>query len=154
MSVLDYDKDTGAFVWLKPTKFHPRMLGKEAGSVATGYRMIRIDGQKYKAHRLAWLYVYGEIPALEIDHKNGNKLDNRIANLRLATNSQNQANKNRVSGKKTPKGVRLLASGKYQARISFDGRLFCIGTYETESEAVSAYFCKASEHYGEFARIS
>jgi hypothetical protein len=92
--VLDYDADTGIFTWrvrLSP-KGHP---GTRAGSVKPdGYRKIGIDGVQHSEHRLAWLYHYGTEPPPFLDHRNTLKDDNRIANLRPATMSQNAMNRN------------------------------------------------------------
>jgi hypothetical protein len=152
MRMLEYNAETGVFTWKSPPRHHPRMLGKEAGCASTGYTLIRIRGAKIKAHRLAWLVAYGEIPSKDIDHINGDPLDNRISNLRLASNPQNQANRRRNAGKDTPKGVRRTQSGKYQARIRVAGKAINIGVFDTESLASNAYFVEAKKYYGEFAR--
>lgn len=153
--ILKYDSETGLFTWVNPPKHHPRMLGQKAGSVKTkGYIQIRIDGKKYSAHRLAWLYVYGEWPEFDIDHANGNPADNGIGNLRQATNPQNQANRKRNSGKSIAKGVRRTQGGKFQARISVCKHQITIGTFDSESAAVSAYTNAAKQNYGEFARVA
>lgn len=150
-TILHYDAATGIFVWLQPPKYHPRMLGKAAGCNSTGYTIIRINNKKHKAHRLAWLYVYGELPMLEIDHKDGNPYNNSIGNLRLCVNPQNQANRKRQQGKRLPKGVRRNRD-RFVARISFNKELITIGSFSTAQEASDAYFDKARELYGIFAR--
>lgn len=150
--VLEYFPDSGLFLWRSPTKFHPRMLHKTAGGISSGYVMIKIDGRKYKAHRLAWLYVSGEWPSSDIDHINGCPLDNRIINLRLASNAQNQANKCRAHGKELPKGVRRLPSGRFQSRIKVDGEAIHLGTYRSQEEAALAYAYAANHHYRQYAR--
>jgi len=150
--VLEYFPDSGLFVWRAPTKFHPRMLHKTAGGISSGYVMIRVDGHKYKAHRLAWLYVNGEWPPSDVDHINGCPLDNRICNLRLATNAQNQANKTRALGKDLPKGVRKLPSGLFQSRICADGVAISLGSYRGQEEAALAYAYAARHHYKQFSR--
>ncbi len=152
MRMLEYSAETGVFTWKSAPKHHPRMLGKNAGCSATKYISIRIQGKRVKAHRLAWLVVHGVIPNQDIDHINGNPFDNRIANLRLASNAQNQANRTRNKGKDTTKGVRRLSSGRYQARIRVSGIAINIGTFDTETLASKAYFVEAKKHYGEFAR--
>lgn len=154
LQALRYEPDSGLFYWITPPKQHPRMRDYAAGGIATGYVVIKIDNQKYKAHRLAWLYVHGEWPCGDIDHANGCPLDNRISNLRIATNPQNQANRRRDFGKDVAKGVRALPSGKYQARISVAGRLLCLGSFTTEQEASSAYLGAAKNHYGPYARAA
>lgn len=153
-TVLRYEPSSGLFFWVNPPKEHPRMRDYVAGGITTGYVMIKIDGQKYKAHRLAWLYVHGEWPAGDLDHANGCPLDNRIENLRIATNPQNQANRFRDRGKELPKGVRRLPSGRYQARISIDKRQHHLGSFDTEQQALEAYMEAARNHYGQFARAA
>src|SRR4029450_2313606 len=95
--LLDYDPETGDFTW----KVNRRCVrsGSVAGNVncVDGYCYIGVDARRYHAHRLAWLYIKGAWPNDQIDHINGNKADNRFANLRQATHSQNQANGGRYS---------------------------------------------------------
>ncbi|MDN5006502.1 HNH endonuclease signature motif containing protein, partial [Bradyrhizobium sp. GCM10027634] len=83
---LDYDPASGVFRRRgkgKPISLKPN---------GTGYLRVSYDGVSFKAHRLAWFYVYGEWPSGDLDHANGVKTDNRIANLRPATRPQNQQN--------------------------------------------------------------
>jgi len=99
---LDYNPDTGIFVWktrptehFKTTKgariFNSKFSGKIAGGFdIKNYVVIGFLGEYYKAHRLAWLYFYGFMPENDIDHINGEKDDNRLANLRDATRSENR----------------------------------------------------------------
>lgn len=148
---LDYNIDSGIFRWIKPTKYHPRMIGEIAGCDSTGYILIRINGKKYKAHRLAWFYVYGEWPCGNIDHIDGDPFNNRISNLRIATVSQNIANARVKQGKRTPKGVRVTKYG-YQARITFKGIQYNLGFFSNPEDASNAYYEKAIELYGEYAR--
>jgi len=151
---LRYDPETGAFLWIVPPKNHPRLANQSAGGVGANYVMIKIDNRRYKAHRLAWLYVHGAWPTGDIDHINGCPLDNRISNLRIATNPQNQANRRRNAGKETPKGVRVLPSNRFQARITVNKQLKNIGTFPTAELAAKAYLAAAQSHYGNFARAS
>jgi hypothetical protein len=149
--ILDYDPDTGVFIWRSPTRYHPRLVGQQAGCDTTGYTLIRIDGRKYKAHRLAWLYVFWKWPAPILDHRDGNPFNNAIANLREATQAQNIANAARKAGKCLPKGVRHTR-GRFTARISFQGQMHSVGTFGTADEAAQAYAAAARRFYGEFAR--
>lgn len=153
-AVLRYEPSSGLFTWTNPPRQHPRMRDYVAGCITTGYVMIKIDGRKYKAHRLAWLYVHGDWPYGDIDHANGCPLDNRIENLRIATNSENQANRLRDRDKTVAKGVRLMPSGRYQARITINKQQHHLGSFGTEEEAQEAYLEASRSHYGEFARAA
>lgn len=126
--LLDYDKLTGIFKW-KIQQSNRIKIGSIAGTIRdNGYIKIIIDGQLYFAHRLAWLYVTGEWPKQNIDHKNGIKNDNKFDNLREATHSEN--GQNRASyGKKSP------AKGIYHCRGKFAVRI-ALGTYNTIEEAI------------------
>lgn len=85
-SRLSYDPETGVFRRLS--------TGRKAGTVRpNGYIQIGVDGKLYRAHRLAWLLVHGHFPESDIDHINRDRADNRIANLRLATRSENMCNR-------------------------------------------------------------
>jgi len=100
-SVLEYDQETGVFVWKK--RGYGRTVGKVAGSKdIAGYLRIAINGERFKSHRLAWFYVHGFDPGdLVIDHIDGDPSNNRIHNLRLATNAQNGMNSKVNSNSKT-----------------------------------------------------
>jgi len=88
-----YDYETGVFTWAKDVSITGRK-GKIAGTIGKrGYVTICIHRVFYKAHNLAWLYVYGKNPEFEIDHINHNKSDNRISNLRDVTPYENKKNK-------------------------------------------------------------
>jgi hypothetical protein len=137
----DYDANTGIFVWkIRPSK------AVKAGDVAgctekrIGYITIGIAGRIYKAHRLAWLYVYGSWPKGLIDHINGNKADNRIDNLRdvfADGNSQNVRKPNRRN-KSGFMGV-IWFQNKWRASISVNGKSKWLGDYSTPEEAHQVY---------------
>lgn len=87
-----YCADTGVFTW-RESKQNPYLIGKPAGSIHNdGYRMIKVDGQRYRAHRLAWAWVNEEEPPAEIDHIDRNRLNNAMDNLRRGLNGGNQIN--------------------------------------------------------------
>lgn len=154
--ILDYDADTGIFTYRERVARRIQ-VGDAAGSVnSEGYRHIRIFGRNCKAHRLAWFYMHGEWPAGIIDHINGQRDDNRIANLRAATRSQNLANSKPNRGDKAaPKGVRFIArNGKWSARIQKDGHSTFLGYFKTQEEAAEAYARAAQEKFGSFARAA
>lgn len=104
-----------------------------------GYRKIRIDGHQFLAHRLAWVYVYGVWPA-EIDHVNGNRSDNRIANLRSVSHRDNQQNMRlpRSNNSSGYLGVHF-DRGRWVAQIRSEGMRHRLGRFDTAEEASDAY---------------
>lgn len=153
LRVLDYNPETGRFTW----KFTITGTAK-AGSVAgrmllAGYRQIRVFGRLYLAHRLAWFYVYGVWPETDLDHRDRDKDNNGISNLREANDSLNGANKglaaNNTSG---AKGVRKRANNRWRASVEHGGKFISLGTYGSREEASTAYLAGAQRIYGEFAR--
>jgi hypothetical protein len=100
--LLDYDRETGEFYWKsRPHNISKRFIGKRAGTISLGYLRISLDGKLVLAHRLVWLMEHGEWPRDHIDHINRNKMDNRIGNLRDATQSQNMRNASLPSNNKS-----------------------------------------------------
>lgn len=155
--LLSYEPKTGHFYW-KEDRGGFAKRGSRAGAVdANGYVNIRVRRRLYKAHRLAWLYIHGVWPELDIDHINGNKADNRLCNLRLATSAQNVANSNvRCDSKLGLKGVRLAGgcTRRWVARITEDGTRRVIGRYSSPEAAYAAYCEAAAKHFGQFARVA
>lgn len=157
-SILQYDSDTGTFTWktrqgdTRGTKvFNASWAGRAAGSLDNkGYLRIHLLGRFHKAHRLAWLVVYGNWPDLEIDHIDGNRANNAVANLRLATTQQNQMNKAIAKGETGLRGV-TKRNGKWQARIRIDGKNTYLGRFDTPDEASAAYKAAAKIHHRSFA---
>jgi hypothetical protein len=152
---VSYDPDTGIFVRIV-SKNCPWTVGQRAGSVVVrGYRNVFINGKYYCEHRLAWVLMHGEIPTgMTIDHINGDKADNRICNLRLATDCQNSYYRPRKSTNTSGfKGVYQRENGKYRATITVDKRKINLGTFETKEEAYAAYCEAARKLHGEFARL-
>lgn len=148
-SVLDYRPQTGIFVWTKNAS--PGNAGKIAGIVVNGYRRIHVGDRLYLGHHLAWFFVHGEWPK-GIDHINGDRDDNRIDNLRLATASQNGANKRKSSANTSGrKGVYKTSGGKFVAAITCLGKDYHVGTFATLEEASQAYLSAAKALFGEFA---
>lgn len=150
---LHYDLHTGLFTWLQMSgKRKP--VGSVAGGLdADGYVVIRLDKVLYRAHRLAWLYVTGEWPLLDIDHWNGVVSDNRWTNLRLATYSQNQANRHVALGRSGMKGVHWdERKGKWMAQIKLAGKQHRLGYFDDPTDAREAYYAEAVKLFKEFAR--
>jgi hypothetical protein len=149
--LLNYDPETGAFTWRAPRRGH------RAGGIAghlneKGYVRISVDGRRYAAHRLAWLYMTGEWPEDQIDHKDLSRANNRWENLRPATNAQNQMNSTAKIGTSGRKGVYWYA-GKWQARIWVNGKAINLGRFEDKEKAAAAYVLHARKRFGEFARF-
>lgn len=105
-----------------------------------GYIIISLDGIPYKAHRLAWLYVHGEMPAAIVDHINRDKTDNRIANLRLATRSENARNINRRRDNTSGiTGVTFLPkTSRWAAKLTVNSWNHFLGSFATKEEAIAA----------------
>ncbi|MBN5205363.1 HNH endonuclease [Serratia marcescens] len=151
-SVLNYDKDTGQFTW-KANKGKMKS-GQPAGSVMrTGYVRIFVDRKPYLAHRLAWAFFNGEHPDGYIDHVNGNRCDNRITNLRIATHQENIWNSECSKSNKTGlKGVHFNARDKkFIAQITVNGKRKCLGSFENKHEAYEAYINEARLSHGRFS---
>ena len=145
--VLHYDENTGVFV--RRTKNQPK-IGTIPKNPNHAYLNIGIDYKVYKAHRLAWLYVHGEWPKHQIDHINGDKLDNRIANLRVATTSQNKQNmrKARSDSKSGLIGASWhTKSNKWRAAIQIDGKKKHLGYFDTPEEAHQVFMEHKREHH-------
>lgn len=150
-SILDYDPETGIFTWrtkiVSKGRYRP---GYVAASHSKLQIMIGIQGKKYCAHRLAWLWMTGNWPETEIDHINRDRFDNRWSNLRAATRGQNNANKGHYSLNPF-KGVQLdLRRNKWRARIKLNGREKHLGYFDTAEEAAEIFRKAAQEHWGKF----
>lgn len=130
-SILDYNQNTGIFTW-KVNKSKRSNIGNVAGWLDGGYTKIEIDNKPYKAHRLAWLYVYGEMPKHLIDHINNDRSNNKISNLREATYQENNENyktpKTNKSGVKNVSWYKQL--NKWVVSISIKGVKKTIGYFD------------------------
>lgn len=144
---IDYDRKTGRFWWRG-----------EPGTIASnGYRYIKVNQVLILAHRLAWMLHYGREADGLVDHINGDRLDNRIENLRIATYSQNSANAKRHSRNTSGlKGAsKVLKNGKWtgrwQASITFRRKQTNLDYFDTREETHKAYLEAATKYQGEFA---
>lgn len=158
-SILDYNSNTGEFIWKYRNDASPQWngqyAGKKAGSLEkSGYITIRINKVSFYAHRLAWLYVHGKWSENFVDHANGIKKDNKISNLRDAMRINNARNMKKhkicASGYK---GVRIF-NDKFQARISINYKRIHLGTFNTAEKAYKAYCISAKKYFGEFSRVA
>ena len=159
----DCDAEAGNLTWRKrPLPHFPdlrscntwnsRWSGKPAGSFSSGgYLDVSVAGQKIRAHRVIWAMHKGAWPLGRLDHRNIDQSDNRFANLRQATHSQNIANQPVSPRNKVGlKGV-CAHNSRYRAQIKSAGRVLYLGMFDTPEHAHAAY-CDAARHFhGEFA---
>ena len=155
--LLDYEPDTGIFRW------RVSRGGVEAGAAAghinnRGYIRIMVNNSPFKAHRLAWLHFHGVWPQDQIDHINGDKRDNRIANLRDVSRSVNMQNQVRAQ-KDNKSGLRGVSWNKnkkrWEAGISVNGRNEYLGSFDTTEAAHAAYLvAKLRLHPGDIRNLA
>ena len=139
--VLDYNPDTGLFLWIRPGS--GRVVGDEAGTYdANGYIKIGIDREYYYAHRLAILYTDGYLPELTVDHKDRIPWHNWRDNLREA--SMQCQSRNRGMNSRNTTGVKGVTwserDKRWYAHIAVDGKLSYLGIFDNLLEAVYARF--------------
>lgn len=150
--LLDYNPETGVFTW-RVSRHHRVRAGARAGSLSHNYNYVRIDGRLYKSSRLAWLYVTGNWPAKEIDHKNRVSHDDRWINLREATRAQNVHNRglsrDNTSG---AKGV-IRVGGRWRARLYTGCVHLHLGYFASREDAAAAYRDAALRLHGEYAKV-
>jgi len=145
--------DTGEITWLSPKKHSNQKCGDRAGFTDNyGYRMIKFGGKCYLAHRVIFFFANGYLPE-EVDHRNGNRLDNRISNLRAATKSNNMQNsKMRKTNTSGVKGVYWCkAKKKWIASIRSSGVRHNLGSFIDFFEACCAIHSARNKYHGEFA---
>ena len=153
--LFEYDKETGNLIWkIKPSsRGHSVKAGDIAGTLKShGYLCVGINYNSYRAHRLIFLMHKGYLPKT-VDHINGDKLDNRIENLRAATVGQNQHNRktnaNNTSGYK---GVCWnKAQKKWTARITLERKNIHLGYFANVEEAAEVVRKAREELHGSFA---
>lgn len=159
--ILRYDPETGLFYWLIDIRCGANgRLFRQAGDVAggktdSGYVVICVDYQRFYAHRLAWFMTFGEWPSAKLDHENTVRSDNRLSNLRSATESQNRSN-TKVRSRSGFKGVRIPkhAPNSFIAQITIRGEGKYLGCFTSAEQAHAAYCRAATEAFGEFARFA
>lgn len=139
--LLHYDPNTGLFK-RRVTASNNAKAGSIAGCVSKflGYRLIGVDRKPYYAHRLAWLYVHGTLPPDQIDHINRVKTDNRICNLRLATDAENRQNMPMPSSNTSGHvGVHWFKRcQKWTAYIQIDKKTISLGYFNDIDDAIAA----------------
>ena len=150
--LLDYDPASGIFTWNVRTSNRIK-IGDRAGSRhGGGYLQINIDGSNHLAHRLAWLYVHGAWPNEIIDHINGDRSDNRIANLRNVTPEVNAQNVRRPGIANTSGALGVSWSRKerkFVAYVSVRDKSLYVGSFDSVADAHAAYLAaKRKLHVG------
>ncbi len=144
--LLIYDEHTGVFT----NKFTRNSRCKKGTTVGSknsrGYLQVSIDRKFYVLHRLAWLYIHGNMPSDQIDHINGNKEDNRIENLRDVTNAENSRNLHKPTGNNLVIGVEQTSNGNYKATISVEGKRITLGTFKEMRFAIKARLDAERKH--------
>ena len=146
---IHYDPLTGIFTWVK--KGRGRKINNTPGYINRAgptrlYRNITFFDKEYGAHRIAWMYLYGEFPKEDIDHINGDGLDNRLCNLRAVSRADNLKNKRVYKNNKSGVMGVSLRGGKWRARIKLNGLEQCLGSYASKAEAIKARKAAEQEH--------
>lgn len=155
---LSYDRNTGVFTWLIPHGRWAIQIGSPAGTLdADGYVKIHLQQRFYRAHRLAWLYEYGEWPAHPIDHINRIRSDNRIDNLRLTNPSANGLNSTVPRRQNKTGFVGVVAPTKrikhWRARITVNYKQIHLGNFDSAEAAYQAHI-KAKQELGHLQDIA
>jgi len=139
-ALMHYNPETGEFsrnVHLSNRSRASQVVGNKHSS---GYIIICVNGSPRRAHRLAWLYVYGEWPKEQIDHINGIRDDNRIANLRDVTALENKRHRTMPQKPGRMLGAALhKATGRWSSQMTVNYKKIHLGYFNTEAEAHSAY---------------
>jgi hypothetical protein len=152
-TVLKYNRRTGVFTWKKKTS-RKTVIGKAAGGLdMAGYIVIGYGGKNYYAHRLAWLYVYGYIPK-QLDHKDGNRSNNAISNLRECSHTQNVFN-SKISKSNTSgyKGVSWHEkAGKWESYVCHNNSKKYLGLFDCPETAAQAYLTAVKNLEPRFVR--
>lgn len=156
--VANYDPETGVLTW-RLSLARRIKVGQQAGTPdSSGYLMVQIDGFRRGVHQWAWLYMTGEWPSSDLDHRDLNRRNNRWSNIRRASDSQNGANRGMmVTNTSGKKGVYWHKKQKrWVASIRVNGKLISLGRFSPDQleDAGKAYEQAAIAYFGEFARIN
>jgi len=147
---LRYSPETGVFLWLQDMGSRAKAGNVAGAKDGCGYTAIKLFGKSYLAHRLAWLYVYGEWPKQRIDHISGDRRDNRIDNLRDVSPSVNSQNQKRARADNSTGflGVSRHPKG-FAALIGLNGKIKKLGVFAEPQQAHAVYLeAKRQMHSG------
>ena len=154
-ALLQYDPETGVLRWAVSRRGRVARPGVVAGRPnRAGYIRVKIDGFSYAAHRIAWVIVHGERPRGDIDHINGDRADNRLANLRDVPRRVNRQNMRRALARSKTGLLGVTCSPKrsrqpFSARITVNGTTHRLGYFATAQLAHAAYLAaKRQLHEG------
>lgn len=156
--LVSYDPETGIFTWRVNRRGTKSKAGDTAGGAnGHGYLALRIDYKLYLCHRLAWLYVKDIFPAKGLDHIDGNGTNNRITNLREATQRENLENQRRARSDNKSSGLLGVTwdrqKKKWLAQIQTNGKHKYLGRYFKAEEAHAEYL-RSKEILHSFGTLS
>lgn len=152
-SLFEYDENTGLFKRIK--NIGNAKIGEIAGTITNkGYVRIRVNINRYLAHRLVWLYIHGNFPKNQIDHINGNRADNRLCNLRECSPYENQWNRKiRDFSESKIKGVkRNKKTNSWEVQITFNKKRLYLGSFKNLDDAKLVIEKARLKYHGEFAK--
>lgn len=152
-----FEYKCGLLYWKKKTsKYSKAIVGSIVGNKANGdgYGHINIKNKFYKTHRLIFVYHYGYFPE-QVDHINGNRLDNRIENLRACTSQENRWNsKTPITNNSGVKGVGFYPRfNKWRARCTFNKKYYFLGYFDKKEDAERVVNEFTTNHQKEFKRV-
>lgn len=147
-----YDPATGEFFYRKNPRPNVNKEARADHLLVRGYYFVAFNNKKLLAHRVAIAIVEGQWPVGQIDHINGVRTDNRYANLRVVTQSQNNGNARINSRNSTGyKGVSREKNGGYRATICLHGNRMALGYFPTAEEAAETYRRASLKYFGEYS---
>lgn len=163
LELISYDPATGLFTLRKTTRIRSAgtVINKNKIRVQRSGRKVRVTTvhvsglRATRAGRVAWFYMTGEWPAVEVDHQDNDGWNQKWDNIREASRSQNQANTRRYKSNSSGKKC-VFPSGRtarpWRAQIQKDKRRISLGNFETKDDAYAAYMAAAQSLHGDFAR--